>query len=101
MKDSYPTKKLPLGLLLISLMLVLIGYNYWSYRYGYCTASSLLSLSLPAILLIVLNIISFGILLGVKARNQRISRQKRCRCGAELRDIWNFCSSCGVARQKK
>ena len=39
--------------LALLLVLVIIGYNVWSYLAGYCTISTLLAFSLPAKLLLV------------------------------------------------
>ena len=52
MKATSDPQKLPIGWLIVGLLLVIIGYNFWSYQCGYCTISSLLSLSTPAVWLI-------------------------------------------------
>jgi uncharacterized integral membrane protein len=101
MKTTPKIQKLPVGLLIIGLLLVIIGYNYWSYRCGFCTVSSLMSLSTPAVLLLLLNIVAGGVLLGIKARNRRLLQGQHCRCGSALRSSWAFCPACGVARQQQ
>lgn len=100
MNASPKTQKLPVGWLIFSLLLLIVGYNYWSYRCGYCTISSLLSLSVPAMLLILFNVIACMALLAVKLRARRQLQRQRCRCGAALRGSWFFCPDCGGARPK-
>jgi len=100
MKSTPQPKKMPVGWMIFGLMLIIIGYNYWSYRCGYCTIASLLSLSAPAVLLITMNIIACVALLIVKLRARQQLQRQRCNCGAVLRSIWLFCPDCGGARQK-
>ncbi|HEY5673144.1 MAG TPA: hypothetical protein VIR78_05530 [Malonomonas sp.] len=99
MKATPKTYKLPVGWMIASLLLIIVGYNYWSYRCGYCTISSLLSLSAPAILLIVLNVIACLVLLAVKLRSRQQLQRQRCNCGKTLRNTWQYCPDCGGARQ--
>ena len=99
MNNMPKTRKLPIGLLIASLILVIFGYNYWSFQGGRCTVASLLSLSAPAVLLILLNAVACGVLMGSKARNRRLLQKRRCHCGVELRGTWGFCPSCGTARK--
>ncbi len=99
MKTTPETRTLPVGWLILALLLIIVGYNYWSYRCGYCTISSLLSLSAPAVLLIFLNLMACVVLLAVKLRARQQLQRQRCNCGAALRSIWLFCPTCGGARQ--
>ena len=101
MKATPATQKLPVGVLIAGLLVVIIGYNFWSYRCGYCTISSLLSLSTPAIWLILSNVVACGVLIGIKVRNRRLLRNQYCPCGTALRSIWAYCPACGTARQHK
>lgn len=101
MKNLQKVKSLPVGLVIGSLLLVIIGYNYWSYLCGYCTLSSLLSLSTPAVLLILSNVVAGAALLYVKNRNRQQQIDQSCRCGAALRGTWSFCPACGAARHGK
>lgn len=87
------------SLLLMALLLVLVGYNYWSYRCGRCTLASMLVLSPPAILLLVLNFVACGGLFALKFRNRQRLQSKRCRCGSVLHDSWGFCPDCGSGRR--
>ena len=99
MNNRTKAGNLPIGLLVTGLLLVIIGYNYWSFQGGRCTVASLLTLSAPAILLILLNVAACGVLLWSKDRNRRQEQNRRCNCGAELRGIWDFCPGCGSARK--
>ncbi len=98
MNNRINSRNLPVGLLITGLLLVIIGYNYWSFQGGRCTVASLLTLSAPAILLILLNAVACGVLLWSKDRNRRQQQNRYCGCGAELRGTWSFCPSCGNAR---
>ncbi|MCF6180028.1 MAG: hypothetical protein L3J63_11670 [Geopsychrobacter sp.] len=85
-------------LLLIAVIgLSLFSYNYWSYSCGRCNAESLLTLSLPAELLIGINLLALMGLLYVRARKQKKIDPFHCRCGALLVLNWKFCPSCGQA----
>jgi uncharacterized integral membrane protein len=99
MKVSPRTQKRPVGMMIFGLLLVIIGYNYWSYRCGYCTLASLLTLSMPAVLLLLVIIVAGGVLLAVKARTRQQLLRQRCRCGSALRSNWFYCPGCGGARQ--
>ena len=101
MKATSDPQKLPIGWLIVGLLLVIIGYNFWSYRCGYCTISSLLSLSTPAVWLILTNVVACGVLIGIKARNRRLLLNQHCRCGTALRSQWTYCPACGTARRHK
>ena len=101
MNNMPKTRKLPIGLLIASLLLVIFGYNYWSFQGGRCTVASLLSLSAPAILLILMIVVAGGVLMWGKARNHRQQLNRRCGCGTELRGTWSFCPSCGSARKEQ
>ena len=99
MKGRAQNRNRWVNLLLIGLLLLLVGYNYWSYRCGHCTLSSLLVLSPPAILLLALNFFACGGLLVRKFRNRQRLQSKRCRCGVSLHDSWGFCPECGRGRK--
>jgi membrane protein YdbS with pleckstrin-like domain len=81
------------------LMLGIIGYNYWSYRCGYCTLASLMSFSAPAVMLLIGIAIAILFLIHVRSKNKRLQQKKHCGCGALLRGQWNYCPSCGHQRK--
>lgn len=91
-------KNLFFYLFMSMLLLVIIGYNFWSFRCGYCTISSLLSFSPPALLLLAGILIAAVFLLIVKVKNKQLRRQQYCHCGALLRKQWNHCPTCGQGR---
>ena len=86
------------GWLIAALLLVIVSYNLWSFHCGYCTLSSLLALSVPAVLLLVLNFAAAVILVVIKARNRQLLEKQTCRCGATLHQSWAHCPCCGNAR---
>lgn len=87
-------KKMLYGFVLL-LLTTIVGYNIWSFDYGYCTVRSLMSISFPAILLIVGIVFAVAWLMTMKSRGTRMLSQNRCVCGAELRDQWLYCPDCG------
>lgn len=99
MKTISNGQKLPVKLLIFSLLVIIVGYNYWSYRCGYCTFASFLSLSAPAKILLLLIGVAGGGLLAVKFRARQQVLRQRCRCGSALRSSWSYCPNCGGARQ--
>jgi len=92
-------KKTTFLLYVVILLTIIVGYNYWSFQCGYCTLSSLLSFSEPALILIVCNLIGLAVLLRVKFRNRKRLQRHHCRCGSFLRDGWLFCPTCGEGRR--
>ncbi len=92
-------KNLPYIIFVAVLSLTIIGYNYWSYKCGYCTLASLMQLSTPAMLLIGCNLLAGLALLVIRLRKQRQAKREHCACGETLRSIWHFCPSCGHARK--
>ncbi len=92
-------RKLTYILFVAILSLTIIGYNYWSYKCGYCTLASLLSFSAPAIILIGCNLLAAAVLVVVRLRKKRQDRLGQCDCGENLRNIWLFCPTCGDARK--
>ncbi len=98
MKLAGKNPRIPWALVSVALLLVLGGYNYWSYRCGYCTLSSLMSLSAPAILLLFVNLMVLFLLFGVRLRNRRHLQRLSCDCGAALRSGWGYCPDCGKKR---
>ncbi len=80
------------------LILLIIGYNTWSYYAGHCTVSTLLAFSLPAKLLLVGIFVASGILYSSKIKNRQQQQHDGCSCGTKLRDQWQFCPVCGEQR---
>lgn len=92
-------KQLPYTVFVIILALTIVGYNYWSYKCGYCTLSSLTSLSIPAVILIGFNLLAGLLLVVVRLRKKKQAERNHCDCGETLRRIWQFCPSCGHGRK--
>ena len=82
------------------LVLMIIGYNTWSYYAGYCTVSTLLAFSLPAKLLLVGIFVASGFLYSSKIKNRQLHQYDGCSCGTTLRDQWQFCPVCGKQRSQ-
>lgn len=70
-------------------------YNYWSYSCGRCTADTLLTLGMPAKVLIGINALAFAGLLFVRFRHKSKQDSAYCVCGAQLHSSWRFCPNCG------
>lgn len=81
------------------LLLLIIGYNFWSYYAGYCTAATLMTFSVPAKLLLVGIAIAVGFLFSCKSKNRRLEQQNTCDCGVMLRGSWEYCPICGEKRK--
>jgi hypothetical protein len=94
-------KKTTFALYAVILLTVIVGYNYWSYRCGFCTLSSLLSFSGPALVLIAGNLLAIAILLIIRRRQRQAVRLRFCRCGESLRNNWTFCPACGELRKRQ
>ncbi|WP_020676228.1 hypothetical protein [Geopsychrobacter electrodiphilus] len=77
--------------------LSILCYNYWSFSCGRCDAESLLTVSLPAKILIGINLLAVLILTYLTNRSPRLDHSK-CPCGARLHPGWYFCPECGQAR---
>lgn len=92
-------KKRYLTLLLITICGVAIfAYNYWSYSCGRCNSDSLLTISFPAKILIIVNLLSLiGLVLVTLWRRDRRD-PSLCACGERLHSSWLFCPCCGQAR---
>ena len=91
-------KRAPKGLfavLALMLLLVIAGYNVWSFRCGHCTIASLLSFSPPAVILLLGNLLAVTVLLGLRVHNWRARQGRHCDCGAPLSSVWSFCPGCG------
>ena len=80
------------------LILMIIGYNIWSYYAGYCTVATLLAFSLPAKLLLVGILVASGFLYSCKLKNRQLYQHDGCSCGTQLRDRWLYCPVCGKPR---
>jgi len=81
------------------LLAIIVGYNYWSYSCGYCTRSSLMSFSEPALILIVINLLAVFSLVICKVRKRKLLRSQQCGCGGKLRNNWIYCPTCGEERK--
>lgn len=92
-------KKRHLLLYLVILLTIIVSYNYWSFRCGYCSLSSLLSFSPPALVLIAGNLAALLALAVIRVRQRRRLQRQHCTCGELLRSSWSFCPDCGVERQ--
>lgn len=86
----------------ILLVLVVAGYNIWSYGSGYCTASSLVAFSAPAKILLAGIAVAIVYLLSCKSKNKQLHcrRTNVCVCGSKLRENWTHCPVCGQQRNK-
>ena len=82
------------------LIVVIVGYNIWSYCAGYCTVSTLMTFSVPAKLLLAGIFLASLYLLNCKFRNKQLHNGNICSCGAELREDWTFCPVCGEQRKR-
>jgi len=95
-------KKRYFSLLLLGLIgLGLFVYNYWSYSCGRCNAASLLGFSLPAKILIGVNLAAFFSLLLVQCRTRTRLKRDVCTCGQRLHGSWLFCPCCGEGKRGK
>jgi len=95
-------RKRYLGLLFFGLVGIgLFSYNYWSYSCGRCNSESLLTLGLPAKILLGINFLALVALVLVKlwAKDRRLL--SACSCGQSLHGAWQFCPRCGQARPMK
>ena len=101
MKEADNAKKNPLFMPVALLLVVLVSYNLWSYLCGYCTMSSLMSFSPPAILLIAINLVAAAVLLMVRSRNKKLLQAQLCGCGTGLRTVWDYCPNCGQQRKRQ
>lgn len=99
MRAGNNTRRLPVVLPVIFLLLAILAYNYWSYQCGYCTMASLMSFSWPAVLLLGCNLLAVLVLLCLRMRSKRLLRRQLCDCGARLLSSWSYCPACGQQRQ--
>jgi len=81
-----------------SLLLVIVGYNIWSFCEGHCTTTTLMSFSFPAKLLLIGIVVASFYLLSCKSKNKQLLRLKKCQCGVDLRENWSYCPKCGQKR---
>ena len=88
-------KRYGILLLLTGIGIGLFAYNYWSYSCGRCNTESLLTLSFPAEILIVMNLVALTVLALVKFRQRNSPDRFQCVCGARLHPDWQFCPDCG------
>ena len=82
-------------LFVIVVLLGIFFYNTWSYRCGHCTASSLLSISAPALFLFSCNLLAGLALLLFRRRNNHHQKKHSCPCGTVLSEAWSYCPTCG------
>jgi len=94
MKKKFITLLMYIALLLA----IIVSYNYWSFSCGYCTRSSLLSFSEPALVLVGFNLLAAISLVVCKYRKRKFLRRQHCSCGGKLRNNWTFCPTCGEQR---
>lgn len=83
-------------LLIGGTLLAVLGYNYWSYCCGRCTASTFLTLGPFGLALLGLNAVAAVALVVLKLRRRLRLSGTRCRCGTVLAEGWGFCPGCGV-----
>ena len=92
-------KKRYLFLLLLALSgSAVIAYNFWSYSCGLCNAESLMTLSLPAQVLILIDLAGLLAWALVHLLRRRAKVSHHCGCGEKLLRRWQFCPGCGQAR---
>jgi len=92
-------KKRYVTLLLLAIVgLGLFFYNYWSYSCGRCNLESLWAISLPAGILIAVNLLALVGLFCVKIHLRRRLDPLQCGCGLRLHPDWQFCPHCGQVR---
>lgn len=81
---------------LLFLTVVLIVYNYWSFRNGRCTMTTLMSLSPGALILLACNLLAALSLFALKLRKRVRARHSCCACGQQFSEpTWEFCPGCG------
>lgn len=76
-----------------------IAYNYWAFSSGRCTLATFFSLSSPAIILILCNLVAFLVLCAVRTKTRHFNNQS-CVCGNLLHPSWHYCPCCGAASSR-
>jgi hypothetical protein len=87
-------------LLVTTVGLGLLIYNYWSYSCGRCNTESLLIISPPAKILLGVNLVSFAVLIYLRKKLAGRITHLTCACGARLHQDWRFCPNCGQVQVK-
>lgn len=85
-------------LLVVATLLAVLGYNYWSWCCGRCTAATFLTLGPFGGILVVLVVLGAVTFLVLRARRLARAARARCRCGTILAAGWRFCPRCGHER---
>lgn len=78
-------------------VLIVFGYNFWSYCCGRCTASTFLNPGPFGLALLALNALAAAVLVALRFHRRMRHSRVRCRCGTNLAEGWFFCPDCGEA----
>ncbi|PLX95615.1 MAG: hypothetical protein C0619_01110 [Desulfuromonas sp.] len=81
-------------------VIVIVSYNYWSLSCGRCTVSTFYSLSPPALILLLCNLVALAVLWGFKLKRQQQVERQVCACGNLLHRNWRYCPCCGTLRRQ-